>query len=67
MGDRAVRRLPGMRRLLLAAALMALQAAAAARPDAARIDWQLLDGFAIARTETTVGQFRRFGRSLRHA
>lgn len=49
-----------MRRLLLAAALMALQAAAAAQPDAARIDWQLLGGFAIARTETTVGQFRRF-------
>ena len=49
-----------MRRLLLATALMALQAAAAAQPDAARIDWQLLGGFAIARTETAVGQFRRF-------
>jgi formylglycine-generating enzyme len=49
-----------MRRLLPLIILCALPAAAAAAPDAARIDWQPLDGFAIARTETTVGQFRRF-------
>lgn len=39
---------------------MTLSAAASAQADAARIDWQPLGGFAIARTETTVGQFRRF-------
>jgi formylglycine-generating enzyme len=44
--------------LLIAALLPGLPAAA--QGDAARIDWQPLDGFAIARTETTVGQFRRF-------
>lgn len=46
--------------------LLALQGTlllpAAAQPGAnpAGIDWQLIDGFSIARTETTVGQFRRF-------
>jgi sulfatase modifying factor 1 len=47
-----------MKRCVLFAAL--LPCLAAAQRDAARIDWQPLDGFAIARTETTVGQFRRF-------
>ena len=41
-------------------ALLAVTCVAEAQPDAARIDWQPLGGFAIARTETTVGQFRRF-------
>jgi len=49
-----------MRRLLTAVALLALPAAATSQLDPARIDWQPLGGFAIARTETTVGQFRRF-------
>lgn len=31
-----------------------------ATPAAAQLDWQPLPGFQIARTETTVGQFRRF-------
>lgn len=31
-----------------------------ARADAARIDWQLVGNFSIARTETTVAQFRRY-------
>lgn len=34
--------------------------AAAAAPNPAGIDWQPLEGLAIARTETTVAQFRRF-------
>jgi len=34
--------------------------AALAQPDATRIDWQRVGDFDIARTETTVGQFRRF-------
>jgi sulfatase modifying factor 1 len=49
-----------MRILLFAAALLALPGASPAQADAAGIDWQPLGGFAIARTETTVGQFRRF-------
>jgi formylglycine-generating enzyme len=49
-----------MHRLLPLVALMAWHAAATSQPDSARIDWQPLDHFAIARTETTVGQFRRF-------
>jgi sulfatase modifying factor 1 len=36
----------------------AAQAGASANPGA--IDWQALEGFSIARTETTVGQFKRF-------
>lgn len=31
-----------------------------AQPDPAGIDWQPVGGFSIARTETTIGQFRRF-------
>lgn len=34
-----------------------------AQPNPAAIDWVALDGFAIARTETTIGQFRRFVQS----
>jgi formylglycine-generating enzyme required for sulfatase activity len=49
-----------MRRLLTAVALLALPAAATSQLDPARIDWHPFGGFAIARTETTVGQFRRF-------
>ncbi len=36
------------------------RAQASARANSAAIDWQALDGFSIARTETTVGQFKRF-------
>jgi sulfatase modifying factor 1 len=49
-----------VRRLLVAVFCQCWQAPALARDNPARIDWQPLDGFAIARTETTVGQFRRF-------
>jgi formylglycine-generating enzyme required for sulfatase activity len=49
-----------MHAALIAVALWALPGAASSQADAARIDWQPLGGVAIARTETTVGQFRRF-------
>jgi formylglycine-generating enzyme required for sulfatase activity len=49
-----------MRRLLLLVVPIAWHAAASTPIDASRIDWQPLGRFAIARTETTVGQFRRF-------
>jgi len=49
---------------LRAASALALAAlapsAGAGGANPAGIDWVALDGFAIARTETTVGQFRRF-------
>ena len=35
-------------------------AGAAAQTNPAMIDWQAVGSFSIARTETTVGQFRRF-------
>jgi formylglycine-generating enzyme required for sulfatase activity len=55
---------PRMAAALAAAALLPL-AAATARPAAdadnpAQLDWVRVGGFEIARTETTVGQFRRF-------
>ncbi len=55
------------RHALAAAALVAALAAPAAATDAnpAGIDWVALEGFAIARTETTVGQFRRFADATR--
>lgn len=43
----------------------AIASAAAAQSNPAGIDWQPLDGFSIARTETTVGQFRRFVEATR--
>ena len=49
-----------MRLAFLVTVLTTLHGAAPAQADPARIDWQPLGGFAIARTETTVGQFRRF-------
>lgn len=52
-----------MTRWVLIAAL--LPGLAAAQRDASGIDWQPLDGFSIARTETTVGQFRRFAEATR--
>lgn len=55
-----MRRLLRMHRLLHITALLGLHVVAAAQPDGTRIDWQALRGFDIARTETTVGQFRRF-------
>ena len=36
---------------------------AAAQPNPAAIDWQTIGGVSIARTETTIGQFRRFVRA----
>lgn len=48
-----------------AAALLwaSVPAAAQPAPNPAGIDWQQLPGFAIARTETTVAQFRRFAQA----
>ena len=43
-----------------ALALIGLASTAPAQADPAAIDWQPLAGFESARTETTVGQFRRF-------
>ena len=40
--------------------LPSADAQASSHANAAAIDWQTLDGFSIARTETTVGQFKRF-------
>ena len=42
-----------------AVAVVTTAGTAAAQPDPAAIDWVRLDGFSIARTETTVAQFRR--------
>jgi len=44
--------------LAAAASLLSLPASAQSNP--ASIDWQAVGRFSIARTETTVGQFRRF-------
>jgi formylglycine-generating enzyme required for sulfatase activity len=49
-----------MRFALAAAVVGACGVARSETPNPAAIDWVALDGFAIARTETTVGQFRRF-------
>jgi sulfatase modifying factor 1 len=66
-GRRAVHFAGGVLVLLVAALLPRLAAAQPApAPDAenpAGIDWVALDGFAIARTETTVAQFRRYVRA----
>ena len=43
---------------LAAAPALAIAAQPAANP--AGIDWLAIDGFSMARTETTIGQFRRF-------
>ena len=51
-----------MRHLLLFLPLLALAPPGLAQP-ASGIDWQRIDGFAIARTETTVGQFRQFAQA----
>lgn len=40
--------------------VLLLPAAVLAQPNPAGIDWQDIGGFSIARTETTIGQFRRF-------
>jgi formylglycine-generating enzyme required for sulfatase activity len=52
--------LPMPQRWLVAVAFGLLAAPAQAQPNPAGIDWQSLGTFSIARTETTVGQFRRF-------
>jgi formylglycine-generating enzyme required for sulfatase activity len=50
-----------MFRILLPALLLSPVAVPTVQAQATSgIDWQPIDGFAIARTETTVGQFRRF-------
>lgn len=46
-------------KLRLVLALLMLSGTACAQP-ATGIEWVPIDGFAIARTETTVGQYRRF-------
>jgi formylglycine-generating enzyme required for sulfatase activity len=53
--------------LLWAGAVLSAPAGAATGmpPNPAGIDWQPVGGFSIARTETTVGQFRRFA-AARH-
>ena len=53
--------LPRTRAALLAAAL--LPAALAAAAQAAPIDWQRVGAFEIARTETTIAQFRAFAQA----
>jgi formylglycine-generating enzyme required for sulfatase activity len=56
----------GMHTTLLrlgALALLGSMATPPAAADAAAIDWQPVGGFEIARTETTVGQFRRFAQA----
>jgi formylglycine-generating enzyme len=44
----------------VASAMALLPLAAGARADVAGMDWVAVGGFSIARTETTVAQFRRF-------
>ena len=48
--------------LAVLGSLLGSQVAAPARahPNPAGIDWQPIGGYSIARTETTIGQFRRF-------
>jgi formylglycine-generating enzyme required for sulfatase activity len=53
-----------MDRVLLPLAVAVAAGAAAAAPNPAAIDWQPVAGFEIARTETTVGQFRRFAEAI---
>jgi formylglycine-generating enzyme required for sulfatase activity len=49
-----------MRPLLLLLVSVSIQAVIAMPVDASQVEWQPVGGFAIARTETTIGQFRRF-------
>lgn len=54
-------RLTQFRRLAIATAIAwPFTVTASAHDNPAGIDWVALDGFSIARTETTIGQFRRF-------
>lgn len=65
--ERFVRWRIGVKWLALCIAALAAQTAAAQTSSAdnpAGIDWQPLDGFAIARTETSVAQYRRHAQSL---
>ena len=54
-------------RLLAAAAVLILSTAGTvwAQPNPAQIDWQPVGALMIARTETTIGQFRRFADATR--
>lgn len=51
------------RALLLAFMLPAASAQVPSLPNPAGIDWQTLGDFSMARTETTVGQFRRYAQA----
>jgi len=51
--------------LLISATMLAPWAVAQPAANPAGIDWQPIDGFSMARTETTVGQFRRFADATR--
>jgi formylglycine-generating enzyme len=51
--------------MAMAMAMAMLHLPASARADAAGIDWVTVGGFSIARTETTVAQFRRFADATR--
>jgi formylglycine-generating enzyme len=61
-GSKMTLQVPGrsLRRWVSWGLVLTWPAWAVARPNPAEIDWQALRGFDIARTETTVGQFRRF-------
>jgi formylglycine-generating enzyme len=57
-----------MKKRLLTTGLLLLAVAAAATaqaPNPAALDWQTVGTFSIARTEVTVGQFRRFAQATR--
>ncbi|WP_240636015.1 formylglycine-generating enzyme family protein [Caldimonas tepidiphila] len=58
-------RIGRLRHLLVALAAIVSLPAAAIRPNPAGIDWVRLGTFGIARTETTVVQFRRFAEATR--
>lgn len=51
---------PTLHRAASLVLLSTASATAQAQADRSRIDWQVVDTFSIARTETTVAQFGRF-------
>ena len=61
--DRLHNMLPLLPLLALACLAPVIQAQTTANP--AGLDWQAVGSFSIARTETTVGQFRRFAEATR--
>lgn len=46
-------------------AFLSLSSLSHAQPNPAQIDWVTLDAFSIARTETTIAQFRRFAQATK--